>query len=138
MGVRVNDGFVDDATLVAAAPVSTTTAVAPAVWVAIFVPRPTQQRQREYRHDQDDNCDLHAASSPVSITPVSRCPAGVVMPAAKTVTVGRYLALSGRVPHMPPMISHASPTFIQVCVIFDSLPLPSTLPSGKVSTRVNR
>jgi hypothetical protein len=55
---------------------------------------------------------------------------GVVDPTAKKVTVGRYLALSGRVPHMPPMISHASPTFIHVCVIFDSLPLPSTLPSG--------
>lgn len=43
---------------------------------------------------------------------------------------GGYLALSGNVPHMPPMINHVSPSFIHVCVIFDSLPLPSTFPSG--------
>ena len=51
---------------------------------------------------------------------------------------GSYLALSGNVPHIPPMINQVSPCFIHVCVIFDSLPLPSTVPSGYVSTRVNR
>jgi len=37
-GVRVNDGFVDDATLVPAAPVSPAITVTPAVWVAILAP----------------------------------------------------------------------------------------------------
>lgn len=37
-----------------------------------------------------------------------------------------HFALSGNVPHMPPMMTHVSPTFIHVCVIFDSLPSPST------------
>jgi len=62
-------------------------------------PRPPQQRQREYRHDQDDYSDLHAASSPMPIAPASQCPAEVMIPTAKMVAVGRYLALSGRVLH---------------------------------------
>ena len=42
----------------------------------------------------------------------------------------RQFPSTSRSPHIPPMISQSSPTFIHVCVIFRSTRWPSTRPSG--------